>query len=831
MRIVLSDAFGDDGLSVSAELLPRGHEVHRVSTDEMPSCRHGAVDGRAGDTLAQAMVFGDAPADAVVHLAPSPPRGKDAAVTDEDDNGGIGAVLEAMRQAGVTRLVVLLSAIDPWPLHAVGIDQCVATSDINVLVVRATTIMGRDSAGVTQRRFAAPVILGIKNGHNIAQFVHPDDVVRFIGDAVEHPQWAGRVDLAASDTLALRQLAAILGKRYVEVTDRATAVLRRPALHPVGDFPVADTTRLGEFGFAPAWSSRDCVKDFGRANREHIYLGPKRVRLPWRFPWVRAPEPSAEGPRLHPANNKCGEFDTDVDPGWAVYTAVNTSEAFPGPMTPLSLELSLKGMRAMGGQAVEVLRLDGELRRAVTETQTGSFGHRVYANLSVLFAAGAVLPGADPSGWEDKLFGAGSGAAVPEIAKIGWWGMAWRLPRMLTFILAAAGETRRMDTEARARQRGAAYYADLSDDQLRSQLRCAHDEVVSAWAIAALITLAIVPILGILEKLAGRLLGTEFTGGTEKLASAGLTLATHQLAAHVRADASIAAILRNHQPEEALRLLRAQHPGFAARLDDVITDWGHRGPAETELINPVFADNPARLLDVVAKLAGAAERDFAPTRSISPWVRLLAWVGACFQRSRERARDAAIRLTHEYRLIAREIGTRLVSEGTIEHRDDVFYLIRDELLHPPLDVRYLVLRRRVERVRLEREPPPMDFVGHWEPRVETAPELSPGDSMTGIPASVGVVKGRVRVVTADSINELKPGEILVAESIDVGWTPFFSYAAAVVVNTGAKMSHAAIVAREFGIPCVVGSKTGSRALRTGHVVEVDGASGRVRRVE
>ena len=125
----------------------------------------------------------------------------------------------------------------------------------------------------------------------------------------------------------------------------------------------------------------------------------------------------------------------------------------------------------------------------------------------------------------------------------------------------------------------------------------------------------------------------------------------------------------------------------------------------------------------------------------------------------------------------------------------------------------------------------MDFVGHWEPRVETAPELSPGDSMTGIPASVGVVKGRVRVVTADSINELKPGEILVAESIDVGWTPFFSYAAAVVVNTGAKMSHAAIVAREFGIPCVVGSKTGSRALRTGHVVEVDGASGRVRRVE
>lgn len=115
--------------------------------------------------------------------------------------------------------------------------------------------------------------------------------------------------------------------------------------------------------------------------------------------------------------------------------------------------------------------------------------------------------------------------------------------------------------------------------------------------------------------------------------------------------------------------------------------------------------------------------------------------------------------------------------------------------------------------------------------MDAVPELRPGESLSGIPASAGLVKGPVRVVTAQSITELQPGEVLVAESIDVGWTPFFSYAAAIVVNTGAKMSHAAIVAREFGIPCVVGSKTGNRALRTGHVVEVDGASGHITRVE
>ena len=87
--------------------------------------------------------------------------------------------------------------------------------------------------------------------------------------------------------------------------------------------------------------------------------------------------------------------------------------------------------------------------------------------------------------------------------------------------------------------------------------------------------------------------------------------------------------------------------------------------------------------------------------------------------------------------------------------------------------------------------------------MEATQEIKPGESLMGTAASVGIVKGRVRVVTADSINELRPGEVLVAESLDVGWTPFFSYAAAVVVDTGAVMSHAAIVAREFGIPCVV----------------------------
>ena len=229
MRVVVTGASGDVGSCIVAELLGRGHEVHRVSREQdfasSAGYRHTADEVWDADALVRVMAYRGAQANAVVHLAPITPSGKDAAAN-------IGAVLDAMQRAGVPRLVSMSSVLTNVDNPAPGLVQRAVTLGINTLVVRAATIMGRDSAGVTQRRLAAPVILGIKNGRNIAQFVHPDDVARFVGDAVEHLQWTGRVDLAASDTLALRQVAAILGKRYVEVApdrDRGAAAFGAPS--------------------------------------------------------------------------------------------------------------------------------------------------------------------------------------------------------------------------------------------------------------------------------------------------------------------------------------------------------------------------------------------------------------------------------------------------------------------------------------------------------------------------------------------------------------------------------------------------------------------------
>jgi phosphohistidine swiveling domain-containing protein len=524
-----------------------------------------------------------------------------------------------------------------------------------------------------------------------------------------------------------------------------------------------------------------------------------------------------------------GEFDSTVHPNWTVFTAANTSEAFPGPMTPLSLELSLETLRAGGAQATEVLRLDGELKRVLREEPIASFGHGIYANLSAIYAMGSVMPGGAATAYQDMLFG--DGAELPEFDRIGRWGIARRLPLIAAQLTGFGAELRDIAATARASQHDASYYATLTDAQLQARLLRTRDEIAQCWAGSGQATAFVVPLMSLLEKQAGKGFATRIRGGTSELMSAGIASGAYKLADIARADSDISATLCNHSGEEALQILRKNQPEFAQSLDTVINEYGHRGPRETELANPVFADTPGRLLDVVAKLLNTTTRQAEPAAPLSTRLQLLASVGSRFQRSREQVRDATIRQTHQYRLIARELGTRLARKGVIDAPEDVFYLVRAELKNPPKNAKELIARRRAERQRLEVQRPPLHIVGSWQPTTDGPSELAAGESLQGIPVSAGIAKGTARILTVDSMDELEPGEILVTAFTDTGWTPFFAYAAAVVVDTGGEMSHAAVVAREFGIPCVVNTVTGSSALRTGHVLEVDGATGRVTRVE
>jgi phosphohistidine swiveling domain-containing protein len=194
-------------------------------------------------------------------------------------------------------------------------------------------------------------------------------------------------------------------------------------------------------------------------------------------------------------------------------------------------------------------------------------------------------------------------------------------------------------------------------------------------------------------------------------------------------------------------------------------------------------------------------------------------------------RDKVIRAIWVLRLMLREYGRRLTGAGVFETADDVFYLLVDELNSLPPNVSDIVTRRRAEQRSLAPVYPPPAFSGSWRPADTSVTAVAVGETIYGRGICGGRVRGRVRIVRPETIDDLQPGEILVAEVTDVGYTPAFAYAAAIVTDLGGPMSHAAVVAREFGVPCVVNADGASRRLPGGSVVEVDGATGEIRVIE
>jgi phosphohistidine swiveling domain-containing protein len=203
-------------------------------------------------------------------------------------------------------------------------------------------------------------------------------------------------------------------------------------------------------------------------------------------------------------------------------------------------------------------------------------------------------------------------------------------------------------------------------------------------------------------------------------------------------------------------------------------------------------------------------------------VALARWATA----ERERDRDALVRTIGVMRRLAREQGRRLAQRGILTTPEDVFYLTADELFAPAPHARDTVLRRRGERERLAAIRMPVAFLAPWEPEPEAIP-LAAGETLTGVPAAGGRARGPVRIVTPDTADLLEPGEVFVAQVTDVGYTPLFGHAAAVVTDIGGTMSHAAVVAREFGIPAVTDTANGTARLVDGMIVEVDGSAGTV----
>jgi pyruvate,water dikinase len=281
-------------------------------------------------------------------------------------------------------------------------------------------------------------------------------------------------------------------------------------------------------------------------------------------------------------------------------------------------------------------------------------------------------------------------------------------------------------------------------------------------------------------------------------------------------------------------------PSISEHFDQFLASHGHRGYRELCMRDPAWGDDPQSLVQsmqagVKARVSGAATRNAHHAGvNLADLSRGLRWLlprAHNAVRRREHTKSHLVTVAHRFKKAFAHLAELLVAEGALPDTDLVYFFTFEELqgFVPSHDA------EMVKRAQLRRDALPfqqrLNFpdisVGPARPLQEVAVDQGEG-KIAGRPASSGVVEGTARVAhTLSEAAQLQPGEILVTPITDIGWTPYFSLIAGLVTDLGSTVSHGSVIAREYGLPCVVNSRVGTRLIKTGDRIRLDGDSGMV----
>ncbi len=561
----------------------------------------------------------------------------------------------------------------------------------------------------------------------------------------------------------------------------------------------------------------------------------------------------------------------------------NIIESYSGVTTPLTWSFARAVYEDVYRQFCRLMGVPEPLLTAhapVFAAMLGLVRGRVYYNLLSWYRTLALLPGFSFNrGFMERMMGVRErleGPPPPPSSGDRLLDLA-RLLRMLFRMVVEAGKLRREVPAFHARVEAAlgplagAELSLRSPDELLALYRRLERELLRHWRAPLVNDFFAMVFFGVLGRLIEKWLpGSPPTLANDLLCGEGGIISTEParavmgLARRVAATPALgeafsgaddAALWERLHGDPALAV-------FAKELDAYVERFGDRCMNELKLETLTLRDDPAFLLQMIRAYAreGAAdpeaarEREVAVRRGAEEGVRgqlrgarglIFGWVLAharCRVRDRENLRFERTRVFGVVRRIALGFGRHLAAAGRIDTPRDVFWLTVPELFADvegtglTADLRAQVRVRRVEFEAWARETPPPDRFttfgppAAWTPAGAAAP-VAAGAELRGLGCCPGVVRAPVRIVHDPRHARDLAGHILVAERTDPGWTLLFPAVKGLLVQRGSLLSHSAIVAREMGLPCVVGVTGLLDALRDGETVEMDGATGVIRRVE
>jgi len=539
--------------------------------------------------------------------------------------------------------------------------------------------------------------------------------------------------------------------------------------------------------------------------------------------------------------------DSDLSDRFPLYTRANVGEVFPDPVTPLTSDTALWYAELGWRDAwVRMGAFEPDEFPADEFCQLGVQGGYCYLNASLIRLFGERAPGLSWQTMDETFFGAMPGITPyeemegdvrPDLSeKIGAT-FGWVFAQSKLSDLTELTEDRDETIALRAARPDFATWSELDLWQRYLELVPLHRKYFSHHLFTTYMATVPVGAISAVATAVGRPdLILPILSGIGEVDSAA---PSHAMWAMSRLD-----------PESA---------EFAEAFAQFLVDFGSRGPNEWESRSPTWETRPALALSAIDRMRSAPESanpalqnaERARQREAAS-AELLAMVegdpathgqlaaaiacSAAWLPGRERTKTNNIRCIHEMRMPMREFGSRMVAKGAFDEIEDYGFLRSAEVedcIADPHAFTETIRERRAEYRKLQELVPPFIFTRRtdgpdtWHRRDEPAEGmLETGDVLAGMPGCPGQAEGIARVILdSNDPTALEPGDILIAPITDPSWTPLFVPAAGVVVDVGAALSHAIIVSRELGIPCVISATDATRRIPNGARIRVDGSTG------
>jgi len=349
----------------------------------------------------------------------------------------------------------------------------------------------------------------------------------------------------------------------------------------------------------------------------------------------------------------------------------------------------------------------------------------------------------------------------------------------------------------------------------------------------------------------------DLTRGLEHNVTTEMDLCLWATAQRIRRDPPSAELFLHTPAADLVAAYRAgQLPAAGQQaLTDFLQRYGMRGVGEIDIARPRWKDDPLHILQTLqsyiqidaqtaspeaifrngAERAHQAQIELVQAFGKKPVARVVNFLAGRVRHLtglRETPKFAIVRMLDVLRSAVLAVGQQLVAAGSLEQADDVFFLHTWELQQlgegSLPDARSLVAARRQSyRRELGRRRSPRILLSDGRAFYESAPAAAADGALSGSPVSAGTVEGTAHVVLDPHSERLQPGEILVCRASDPAWTPLFLAAGGLIMEVGGMMTHGSVVAREYGIPAVVGVNQATTRLRTGQRLRLDGTTGQI----